>query len=43
MFKEIHTDIPQNICDIIIEQAKENYKRKNRNDISVIVYKIKEN
>ena len=38
---EIHTDVPENITDIILSQAKENYDKKVKNDLSVLVLKFR--
>ena len=41
LLKDIHTDVPENIADIIISQAKTNSEKKVRNDMSVLVLKFR--
>ena len=41
LLKDIHTDVPENIADIIISQAKTNSDKKIRNDMSVLVLKFR--
>jgi serine phosphatase RsbU (regulator of sigma subunit) len=41
LLKDIHTDVPENIADIIISQAKTNSEKKIRNDMSVLVLKFR--
>ena len=41
LLKDLHTDVPENITDIIISQAKENDDNKVKNDLSVLVLKFR--
>ena len=41
LLKDIHTDVPDNIADIIISQAKTNSDKKIRNDMSVLILKFR--
>lgn len=41
LLKDIHTDVPENIADIIISQARTNADKKIRNDMSVLVLKFR--
>ena len=40
LLKDIHTDVPENIADIILSQAK-THQGKIRNDMSVLVLKFR--
>ncbi len=41
LLSDLHTDVPENITDIIISQAKENDENKVKNDLSVLVLKFR--
>ena len=41
LLSDLHTDMPENITDIIISQAKENDENKVKNDLSVLVLKFR--
>lgn len=41
LLSDLHTDVPENITDIIISQAKENDDNKVKNDLSVLVLKFR--